>query len=109
MAAAHWRFGRTEWLRSRSVRAFLRDLRRLVPEFQASHLAPGGAGVRAQAVDRQGRLVDDFVFMPGRQALHVLNVPSPAATAALAIGARIAGQIERIAPEFHAKKTLAVV
>jgi L-2-hydroxyglutarate oxidase len=70
---------------------FLRDLQRLLPDLRAADLAPGGAGVRAQALDRQGRLVDDFRIVQSERAIHVLNAPSPAATASLSIGAKIAG------------------
>jgi L-2-hydroxyglutarate oxidase len=68
----------------------VRELQNLVPEIRAEHLSPARAGVRAQAVDHTGRLVDDFVFARGERSLHVLNAPSPAATASLAIGEYIA-------------------
>jgi L-2-hydroxyglutarate oxidase len=58
----------------------------------AGDLQPGGSGVRAQAVSRDGRLLDDFVFLEGPSSLHVLNAPSPAATAALAIGNTVAAR-----------------
>mgnify|MGYP003317604764 FL=1 len=64
----------------------MRDLQRLVPEIRAEDLAPGGAGVRAQAVSRNGALLDDFHIIQGREAVHVLNAPSPGATSSLAIG-----------------------
>lgn len=73
---------------------FCRNLRKLVPEITADDLEPGGTGVRAQAMVPEGELVHDFHFVRGRNALHVLNAPSPAATASLAIGAEIAGQIQ---------------
>ena len=85
-----WATGMGEVWRSLSRRAFLRDLQRLVPELAAEDLLPGGSGVRAQAVDRAGRLVDDFHILPGPRALHVLNAPSPAATASIAIGEHVA-------------------
>src|SRR5207247_2041217 len=68
-----------------------RALQRLVPEWRAEDLIPGGAGVRAQAVGRDGALVDDFKITVAPQTIHVLNAPSPAATASLAIGRHIAG------------------
>ena len=79
--------------RSFSKAEFTRSLQKLVPEIQASDLAPGGAGVRAQAMLPEGKLVEDFHFEEGRGILHVVNAPSPAATAALAIGAKISEKI----------------
>jgi len=64
-------------------------LQRLVPEVGEADLVPGGSGVRAQALTREGALVDDFQFVPSDRMLHVLNVPSPAATASLVIGRTI--------------------
>jgi L-2-hydroxyglutarate oxidase LhgO len=89
MAAQHWRSGLDEFRRSFSKAAFVRALQRLVPEVAEDDLIPGGSGVRAQAVRRDGALVDDFEFVPSRRMLHVLNVPSPAATASLVIGRSI--------------------
>ena len=91
MAAKHWRSGLDEFHRSFSKSMFVRALRRLVPEVRYEDLIPGGAGVRAQALKRDGTLVDDFQFVPAGRMLHVLNVPSPAATASLVIGRLIAG------------------
>ena len=68
---------------------FLKDLQRLLPEVRSSDLAPGGSGVRAQAVDRTGRLLDDFSIQATDCAIHVLNAPSPGATSSLAIGEHI--------------------
>jgi L-2-hydroxyglutarate oxidase LhgO len=89
MAAKHWRNGLGEWHRSLSKRAFVRALQRLLPEILESDLVPGGSGVRAQALKPDGALVDDFQFVPSGKVLHVLNVPSPAATASLMIGKTI--------------------
>ncbi|MFZ0318828.1 MAG: L-2-hydroxyglutarate oxidase [Candidatus Sulfotelmatobacter sp.] len=89
MGAKNWRSGLDEFHRSFSKPAFVRALQRLVPEVSTDDLVPGGAGVRAQAVTREGTLVDDFKFVPSGRVLHVLNVPSPAATAALMIGRTI--------------------
>jgi L-2-hydroxyglutarate oxidase len=86
MAAKHWRSGLDEFHRSFSKPAFVRALQRLLPELRAQDLIPGGSGVRAQALRRDGTLVDDFQFVPSGRMLHVLNVPSPAATASLVIG-----------------------
>ena len=85
MAGKHWRNGVGEWHRSLSKAAFVRALRRLLPEVKEKDLVPGGSGVRAQALNRDGSLVDDFQFVPSGKALHVLDVPSPAATASLII------------------------
>ena len=89
MASRHWRNGMGEWHRSLSKAAFVRALQRLLPEIQDGDLVPGGSGVRAQALKRDGALVDDFRFVPSGKILHVLNVPSPAATASLMIGKTI--------------------
>ncbi len=89
MSAKHWRSGLNEFHRSFSKSAFVRSLQRLVPEVRDEDLIPGGSGVRAQALRRDGTLVDDFQFVPSGKMLHVLNVPSPAATASLVIGRTI--------------------
>ena len=89
MAAKNWRSGVGEFYRSFSKAAFVRALQRLVPEVRAEDMVPGGSGVRAQALTREGTLVDDFQFVPSEMMLHVLNVPSPAATASLVIGRTI--------------------
>ena len=89
MSAKYWKIGLEEFRRSYSKKLFVRDLQRLLPEIQATDLAPGGAGVRAQAVSRKGALLDDFHIIQGRDAVHVLNAPSPGATSSLAIGAYI--------------------
>jgi L-2-hydroxyglutarate oxidase len=89
MARQHWRNGFDEFRRSFSKPMFVRALQRLVPEVSAKDLVPGGSGVRAQALKPDGALVDDFQFVPSGNVLHVLNVPSPAATASLAIGKTI--------------------
>ncbi len=83
-----------ELRRSLSKELFCRSLQRLVPEVRIGDLAPGGAGVRAQALSPAGQLVDDFYFVRQPRALHVLNAPSPAATASLAIGAEIIATAE---------------
>jgi (S)-2-hydroxyglutarate dehydrogenase len=90
MASKYWRTGSYEMYRSISKGAFVRALQRLLPELKAEDIAPGGAGVRAQAVARDGALVDDFRIVESADAIHVLNAPSPAATASLAIGRHIA-------------------
>jgi L-2-hydroxyglutarate oxidase len=91
MAGRHWRMAIGEMRRAGSRRAFAAELRRMVPELNAADLIPAEAGVRAQAVDRDGSLLDDFRIERVRGMVHVLNAPSPAATASLAIGGEIAG------------------
>jgi L-2-hydroxyglutarate oxidase len=90
MARRHWRAGMSEQWRSLSRGAFARACARLVPEIEPADLRPGGAGVRAQAVARNGALLDDFEIRQAERMVHVLNAPSPAATASLAIGDEIA-------------------
>jgi (S)-2-hydroxyglutarate dehydrogenase len=86
VAAKHWRMGKDEAARSVSKAAFVEGLQQLVPEVKAEDLVPGGSGVRAQAIHRSGVLVDDFQFSQTKRMLHLYNVPSPAATASIAIG-----------------------
>jgi L-2-hydroxyglutarate oxidase LhgO len=90
MGAKYWRMGFEEFHRSLSKRAFWNGLRRLVPDISEDDLIPGGSGVRAQAVNPDGSLVDDFSIVESPNAIHVLNAPSPGATASLAIGNHIA-------------------
>jgi L-2-hydroxyglutarate oxidase len=89
MASKHWRTSVGEFYRSFNKSAFVTALQRLVPEVQSADLVPGGAGVRAQALNPDGNLVDDFQFIAAQNMLHVYNVPSPAATASLPIGRAI--------------------
>ncbi|HUI83989.1 MAG TPA: L-2-hydroxyglutarate oxidase [Candidatus Binatia bacterium] len=89
MAKKYWRMGLAEQYRSWVKSAFVKALQTMVPELQDSDLAPGGSGVRAQAVDANGNLLDDFYFMHSGRMIHVCNVPSPAATASLEIGREI--------------------
>jgi L-2-hydroxyglutarate oxidase len=86
MAGKHWRDGAAEFHRSLSKSAFVKALQRLVPEIVSVDLVADGSGVRAQAVRRDGFLLDDFHFVQAERMLHVCNVPSPAATASLPIG-----------------------
>jgi L-2-hydroxyglutarate oxidase len=91
MAAKYWQTGAYEVYRSLSKAAFVKALQKLVPRLQADDIQTGGSGVRAQAVTRDGALVDDFRIVQSEDAIHVLNAPSPGATASLAIGRHIAG------------------
>ncbi len=94
LARTYWKFGFAEFRRSLSKPLFVRALQKLVPDIQGSDLVKGGAGVRAQACDREGKLVDDFFFLHRGRVLHVLNAPSPAATASLAIGSHIVRELD---------------
>ena len=90
VAAKYWRTGLGEMYRSFSKSAFTKALQKLIPEIQQEDLIEGGAGVRAQACDRKGGLVDDFLIYETSKAIHVCNAPSPAATSSLAIGEAVA-------------------
>ena len=93
LAGRYWRTGLAELYRSLSRRAYLKALQRLLPAVQLEHLQPGGAGVRAQALGADGRMVDDFRIESAPGMVHVLNAPSPAATASIAIGRYIAEEV----------------
>jgi (S)-2-hydroxyglutarate dehydrogenase len=101
MTRKYWRTGFGELYRSVSKGAFVKALQKLLPEITESDLVPGGSGVRAQAVSATGALVDDFVIQQSQNAIHVLNAPSPGATASLAIGESIA---ETAAQRFELKR-----
>jgi 2-hydroxyglutarate dehydrogenase len=96
LAGRFWRTGLAELRHMASRRAFVGELRRFVPELDPTDVLPGPSGVRAQAVDRDGRLVDDFVVHRTERALHVRNAPSPAATSSLALAKLIADQAEEL-------------
>lgn len=83
MSSRYWATGLRQMYRSWSKAAFTRSLQKLVPELTKEDIRPGGAGVRAQAVDNDGKLVDDFRFLHSERETQVCNVPSPAATASL--------------------------
>ncbi|MCZ2357195.1 MAG: L-2-hydroxyglutarate oxidase [Bacteroidia bacterium] len=91
----HWRFGIDEYHRSFSKQLFLSQLQRLIPALNAGDITPGRAGVRAMALNPDGTMVDDFLFETTQRTIHVLNAPSPAATACLAIG----GYIQQLAAQ----------
>jgi L-2-hydroxyglutarate oxidase len=90
VAKKYWRTGWGEMYRSFSKTAFTKALQILIPEIQEQDLEAGGAGVRAQACDRQGGLIDDFLILEERNAINVCNAPSPAATSSLSIGETVA-------------------
>jgi (S)-2-hydroxyglutarate dehydrogenase len=97
LATRYWRIGTDEMWRSLSKRAFVRALQRLVPEIESRHLEWAPAGVRAQAVGRDGAMIDDFVINETDHVVNVENAPSPAATASLNIGQLI---VDKLAPRF---------
>ncbi|MBM3919579.1 MAG: L-2-hydroxyglutarate oxidase [Sphingomonadales bacterium] len=94
--ARHWRYGLGEYRRAFHKPSFLAALRRLMPTLEGRDLVPGRAGVRAQALRPDGSLEDDFVLMRSRRSVHALNVPSPAATASLAIADHLVGYFEEL-------------
>jgi L-2-hydroxyglutarate oxidase len=93
VASKYWKTGLGELYRSFSKTAFTKALQELIPEIQESDLVEGGAGVRAQACDRTGGLVDDFAIRESAFAINVLNAPSPAATSSLSIGGTVAEMV----------------
>jgi L-2-hydroxyglutarate oxidase len=93
LARRYWRRGGAEMARSVSKRAFVRSLQELLPEIAADDLEPAPAGVRAQAVRPDGSIIDDFLFVDAPNAVHVVNAPSPAATASLEIASAIVDRV----------------
>ncbi|HEX3125725.1 MAG TPA: L-2-hydroxyglutarate oxidase [Thermoanaerobaculia bacterium] len=93
LAGRFWRIGAYEVWRSLAKPAFVRDLQRLVPDIRPEDLHRAGAGVRAQALDRDGAPLDDFRIVETERAVHILNAPSPGATASMAIGREVAGMV----------------
>ncbi len=90
----YWKTGLGEMYRSFNKKAFTKALQRLVPEIKEEHLVESPAGVRAQACDRTGGLLDDFKLITEKRAIHVINAPSPAATSSLSIGKTIAEMVK---------------
>jgi L-2-hydroxyglutarate oxidase len=93
MAAKYYKMGFQEFRRSFSKDLFVKSLQKLIPEIQSDDIEAGGAGVRAQALERDGKLVDDFRIVEAERMVHVLNAPSPAATASLSIGKTISEMV----------------
>lgn len=96
LAGKNWKTGAGEVFRSLSKSAFVRGLQRLVPEVEEGDLVPTEAGVRAQALKKDGTLMDDFLIVEGERSVHVLNAPSPAATACIPIGEAIVDQVSNL-------------
>lgn len=90
MASNYYKMGFEEFYRSFNKKAFVKALQKLIPEIQENDIESGGAGVRAQALEPNGKLVDDFRIIESKRMVHVLNAPSPAATASISIGRKIA-------------------
>jgi len=95
MASKSYSMGFEEFYRSFNKKAFVKALQKLLPEIQEEDIEYGGAGVRAQALEPDGKLVDDFRIVEAHKMVHVLNAPSPAATASLSIGKTIAGIVKK--------------
>lgn len=93
MVSKYYKMGFDEYYRSFSKRAFTKSLQKLVPEISINDIEPSGSGVRAQALDKKGKLIDDFVIYETEKMIHILNAPSPAATASLSIGEIIADKL----------------
>jgi L-2-hydroxyglutarate oxidase len=96
LARKYYRNGMRQIVRSVSKRAFVKSLQQLVPEVTENDLVPANSGIRAQALMRNGKLVDDFLLVNGKNSIHVCNAPSPAATASLEIGRFIASQVPKV-------------
>ena len=94
VAKKYWRTGLGEFYRSYSKDAFTKALQKLIPEIESKDLVVGGSGVRAQACDRDGGLIDDFLIHQTKRTINILNAPSPAATSALSIGESVANLLE---------------
>lgn len=94
MAKDHWRMGLDEYRRSFSKKAFVKGLQKLIPEVREEHLEVSPSGIRAMALQQNGEILDDFYFEVADRQIHVLNAPSPAATAGLAIGDEIVRKVE---------------
>jgi len=97
LALKYWKTGLSEMWRSFSKRAFVKALQRLMPEIRSEHLSAAPAGVRAQALERSGQLMDDFLILEGERIVNVCNAPSPAATASLNIGKLV---VDKLAEQF---------
>ncbi|CAM3396663.1 L-2-hydroxyglutarate oxidase [Aeromicrobium ponti] len=94
LAGKYMKEGMDEMIRSASKELFMKNVQKLMPEIQKEDIVPGPAGVRAQALKDDGSLVDDFFIIPGKRSIHVLNAPSPAATASIEIGKEIVTKME---------------
>ena len=98
LASKYWKVGMGDMYRSFNKNAFTKALQELLPEIQKDDLIDGGSGVRAQAIDRNGKLIDDFSIIHTEKALHVCNAPSPGATSSIAIGETITSMLKESFP-----------
>lgn len=96
LATKHLKEGMKEIVRSLSKKAFVQNARKMIPELRADDIIPSEAGVRAQALTKGGKLVDDFLFLSGTKSIHVLNAPSPAATSSIEIGQAIVERVKKV-------------
>lgn len=96
MTSNYWKTGLGEFYRSFNKKAFVASMQAMIPEITEANVKRGGAGVRAQALDKSGKLVDDFRIAEGERMIHVLNAPSPAATASISIGRTIAAKAKEL-------------
>ena len=101
LARQYWKIGMGEIYRSFSKDAFTKALQELLPEIRKDDLVDGGSGVRAQAIDKNGKLIDDFSILHTERALHVCNAPSPGATSSIAIGESITNMLEKSFPDLR--------
>jgi L-2-hydroxyglutarate oxidase len=85
----HWKFGLNEYKRAFSKSLFLKELQKMIPSLKMEDIVVGRSGVRAMALSNDGEVIDDFKIIKNKKNIHVLNAPSPAATACLAIGEQI--------------------
>ena len=92
----HWKKGLEEYYRSFSKKAFVKTLKKMIPAVHADMFEQGGSGVRAQAIDKNGNLLDDFLILADEQVINLCNAPSPAATSCFAIGEMLSEQFEKI-------------
>lgn len=99
LGSRHWRKGLDEYYRSFSKKAFVQTLKRMIPSVEADMFKVGGAGVRAQAIDKDGNLLDDFLILADEQIINLCNAPSPAATSCFAIGEMVSNHFDKIFSE----------
>ena len=92
----HWRFGLNEFIKASSKRVFLAHLQKLIPSLKSTDIVPGRSGVRAMALGENGEVIDDFKIVVSDRNIHVLNAPSPAATACLSIGDTISNKLLKL-------------
>jgi L-2-hydroxyglutarate oxidase LhgO len=95
LAAQYWKMGLAEMYRDYAKTAYVKELQRYIPELHSDDIVPGPSGVRAQAIAKNGRLVDDFLIHYGENTVHIVNAPSPAATSSLVLAQMIVDEAQR--------------